>query len=352
MCHTVDSIATDPQGQYNRGMYDFQAARKRSELLMNIRQYFISHGYLEVSTPALSPYLIPEPTIKVFGTEFRNEFTGNLDLYLIPSPEIFMKKLLAAGSGSIFQISQCFRNSEQLGDVHNPEFTMLEYYTVDADDRDSIAITEDMIAATALKGIRAGWMDSRPLVITMHEAMLRYAGVDMDKAEDISYLRSEARRLSLEPGEDESWDDTFNRIFLTYTEPSLPKDRRVYLTDYPDRIRCLAKKADGRPCRKRWEMYIGGIEIANCYDEETDREETRSYFEEEERRLCDERRGTGDVIPPADPSFPQLAIPQSSGAAMGLDRLLAAHLGLNCIAPLLLFPLSDMLTSGKPKESE
>ena len=80
--------------------------------------------------------------------------------------------------------------------------------------------------------------------------------------------------------------------------------------------------------------------------------ETRSYFEEEERKLCDERRGTGDVIPPADPSFPQLAIPQSSGAAMGLDRLLAAHLGLNCIAPLLLFPLSDMLTSGKPKESE
>ena len=308
---------------------------------MNIREFFIGKDYLEVFTPTLAPALIPEPTIRIFETEFRNEFTGNLPLYMIPSPEVFMKKLLAAGSPSIFQISQCFRNAEQLGDIHNPEFTMLEYYTLGFDERDSIGLTIEMIAKTAIAS--PSWLEEEPLIITMDEAMARYAGVDMEKAEDLDYLRAEARRLGLEPQDGESWDDTFNRIFLTYTEPSLPKDRRVYLTDYPDRIRCLAKKADGRPCRKRWEMYIGGIEIANCYDEETDREETRSYFEEEERRLCDERRGTGDVIPPADPSFPQLAIPQSSGAAMGLDRLLAAHLGLNCIEPLLLFPLSDML---------
>ena len=74
-------------------MYDFAAARKRSELLMNIRSYFIGKGYLEVSTPTLSPYLIPEPTIKAFGTRFINEFEGSRDLYLIPSPEIFMKNV-------------------------------------------------------------------------------------------------------------------------------------------------------------------------------------------------------------------------------------------------------------------
>lgn len=324
-------------------MYNFDAARKRSELLMNIRTYFIDKGYLEVSTPTLSPYLIPEPTIKTFGTRFVNEFEGSRDLYMIPSPEIFMKKLLAAGSGSIFQISQCFRNAEQLGDVHNPEFTMLEYYTVGADDRDSIAITMEMIEKTKLKGIEEPWLREKPLIISMHEAMLKYAGVDMDKAEDISYLREEAIRLGLEPGENESWDDTFNRIFLTYTEPSLPKDREVYLTEYPDRIACLAKHSDGRPTKKRWEMYISGIEIANCYDEETDKEATAEYFSSEYAAMVKERTGTEDVIPPADPSFPSLSIPQSSGGAMGLDRLLAVHLGLNCIEPLLLFPLSDML---------
>ncbi|MBO8436279.1 MAG: elongation factor P--(R)-beta-lysine ligase [Spirochaetes bacterium] len=324
-------------------MYNFEAARKRSELLMNIKQYFIGKDYLEVSTPTLSPYLIPEPTIKAFSTRFINEFTGSKELYLIPSPEIFMKKLLAAGSGSIFQISQCFRNSEQLGDVHNPEFTMLEYYTVGADEKDSIAITEDMIRQTALKGISPSWLNEKPLVITMSEAMMKYASVDMDKAENIEYLRKEAVRLGLEPGVDESWDDTFNRIFLTYTEPSLPKDREVYLTEYPDKIACLAKNEKGRPVKKRWEMYIAGIEIANCYDEETDKAETERYFREEEERMHEMRVGTEDVIPLCDPAFPSLSIPQSSGGAMGLDRLLAVHLGLNCIEPLLLFPLSDML---------
>ena len=265
-------------------MFDFNAARKRSELLMSIRQFFTDKDFLEVSTPTLSPYLIPEPTIKVFSTEFRNEFTGNLPLFMIPSPEIFMKKLLAAGSGSIFQISQCFRNAEQLGNIHNPEFTMLEYYAVGADESDSIDLTIEMIDKTKLDCC-PGWIEEKPLVITMAEAMKKYAGIDMDKAENIGYLRREAEKLSLSPAPDEPWDDTFNRIFLTYTEPSLPKDREVYLTEYPERIRCLAAKDSSRPVRKRWEMYIDGIEVANCYAEETDKGEMASYFAEEEARL-------------------------------------------------------------------
>ncbi len=329
-------------------MFDFDAARKRSELYMNIREFFIDKDYLEVFTPTLAPALIPEPTIRIFETEFRNEFTGNLPLYMIPSPEVFMKKLLAGGSPSIFQISQCFRNAEQLGDIHNPEFTMLEYYTLGFDERDSIGLTIEMIAKTAVAS--PSWLEEKPLIITMDEAMARYAGVDMEKAEDLDYLRAEARRLGLEPQDGESWDDTFNRVFLTYTEPSLPKDRQVYLTSYPAGIRCLAK-ADGR-VRKRWEMYIGGIEVANCYAEETDREETACYFREEERKLIDERTGTGDAIPPADRDFPGLAMPESSGVAMGLDRLLAAFLGLKTIEPLLLFPLSDMLTDGKSRQGK
>ncbi len=329
-------------------MFDFKGAARRSELCRNIRAYFDSKGYLEVSTPTLSPYLIPEPTIKAFRTEFRNEFTGNLDLYLIPSPEIFMKRLLAAGSPSIYQISTCFRNAEQLGDVHNPEFMMLEYYTLGFDDKDSIALTIDMIEKTRI-GEHQGWMDKKSLVITMAEAMDRWAGVDMEKGEDIAYLRKEAERLGQMPAETDTWDDVFNRIFLTYVEPSIPKDRPVYITDYPARIRCLAKAYGDRPCRKRWEMYINGIEVANCYDEETDKEETRRYFEEEEARLISERRGTGDAIPPCDPSFPDLDIPQSSGVAMGLDRLLAAEMGLDSIEPLLLFPLSDMLVGGNSR---
>ena len=112
-----------------------------------IRSFFDERGYLEVFTPTLSPSLIPEPTIKSFETEFINPFEERMKLYMIPSPEIFMKEMIANGSGSIYQISNCFRNSEQLGDVHNPEFSMLEYYSVGMDEVDSIKLTKELLNA-------------------------------------------------------------------------------------------------------------------------------------------------------------------------------------------------------------
>lgn len=322
-------------------MFDFTYQKKRSMLFSNIRSYFTEKDYLEVATPTLSPYLIPEPTIKVFSTLFSNEFVGEREFFLIPSPELYMKEMLASGSGSIFQISECFRNSEQLGDVHNPEFTMLEYYTVGADDSDSIALTIDMLRKTAIEEQK--WLKNEPLILTVEEAMWRWAHTDLIKAQDISFLREEAERLNLYVPEDESWEDTFNRIFITYVEPNLPKDREVYLRDYPKQIECLAKDYTDRPYKKRWEMYIDGTEIANCYDEETDTSRIKAYYLKEQKRLEDERRNTPDVISPSSPAFPNLVIPQSSGVAIGLDRLLMVNLGLKEIAPLLAFPMCELL---------
>ena len=321
-------------------MFDFTAQKKRSELFAGIRSFFNGRDYLEVSTPTLSPYLIPEPTIKTFSTRFSNEFVGEREFFLIPSPEIYMKEMLASGSGSIYQISQCFRNAEQLGDVHNPEFTMLEYYTVGYDDTDSIALTVEMIEKTALEERK--WLKKKSLIITVDEAMKEWAGVDLRKAQDIEYLRDEAVRLELFVPDNESWEDTFNRIFLTYVEPNLPRDREVYLRDYPEQIDCLAKNYTDRPYKKRWEMYIDGVEIANCYDEETDKARIRAYYEKEQRKMEEERKNTKDVISLSDPSFPDLDMPQSSGVAIGLDRLLMVNLGLKEIAPLLAFPMCNL----------
>ena len=195
-------------------MFDYKAQKARGDLYRNIRAFFSGKGYLEVFTPTLSPYLIPEPTIKTFSTLFSNEFTGEREMYMIPSPEIFMKEMLASGSPSIFQISSCFRNAEQLGDVHNPEFSMLEYYTLDYDEKDSIALTEEMIKATAIS--EPQWLKNKSLIITMEEAMWEYAKVDLIKAQEYSHLREEAERLSLYVPDEEAWEDTFNRIFLTY----------------------------------------------------------------------------------------------------------------------------------------
>ncbi|MGN1164296.1 MAG: amino acid--tRNA ligase-related protein [Candidatus Ornithospirochaeta sp.] len=323
-------------------MFDFKAQKARSLLYRNIRSFFSEKGYLEVFTPTLSPSLIPEPTIKTFSTLFSNEFIGEKEFYLIPSPEIFMKEMIASGSGSIFQISSCFRNAEQLGDVHNPEFSMLEYYTMDFDEKDSIELTKEMIRKTAVSS--PDWLREKPLIITMEEAMMKYAGVDLGEAQDYGKLRRDAERLNLHVPEDESWEDTFNRIFLTYVEPSLPKDRQVYLTDYPKQIECLAKDYPDRPYKKRWEMYIRGIEIANCYDEETDKGKIRSYYEREQRKLEDERKGSRDTISKADLSFADLEMPQCSGGAIGLDRLLLVEYGGEEISPLLSFPMCSMFS--------
>ena len=322
-------------------MFDFDAQKARSELFMNIRNYFIAKDYLEVFTPSLSPSLIPEPTIKAFKTQFINEFVGNKDLYLIPSPEIFMKEMIASSSGSIFQISTCFRNSEQLGDVHNPEFTMLEYYTMGFTDKDSIGLTIDMIKGTAIK--KQPWLEKDALIISVEDAMEKYANVDLLKAQEYSYLKKEAERLSLYVPENESWEDTFNRIFLTYVEPSIPKDRIAFLVDYPMQIECLAKNYPTRPYKMRWEMYINGIEVANCYTEETDKKRIKAYYEKEQKLLERTRKGTGDVISLADFSFANLDMPECSGVAIGLDRLLLCQYKGDEIGPLLAFPMSKML---------
>jgi len=318
-------------------------ARARSSLYMNIRKFFLQKDYLEVETPTLSTDLIPEATIDSFATTFINEFMGSREMYMIPSPEIFMKKMIADGYGSLFQISKCFRNCEQLGNIHNPEFSMLEYYTVDFDEEDSISLTQDFIRATALPGTPACVLRDFE-VLTMREALIRYAsGTDLNLLQNPKDLTAKARELGLTVPERESWDDTFNRIFLTFVEPNLPKDHPVLLKDYPKQIECLAKQEGFY--RKRWELYINGIEVANCYLEETDIETIQDYYKKENAKMASERISNGKVIPDTDDSFADIfaTFPKCSGVAIGLDRLLMAELGINDIDQVLTFPFSKMI---------
>ncbi|MBO6000371.1 MAG: elongation factor P--(R)-beta-lysine ligase [Spirochaetales bacterium] len=321
---------------------NINAAKARSLLYANIRNYFTKRGYLEVETPTLSPDLIPEATIDNFGTTFINEFQGSREMYMIPSPEIFIKKLLAAGSGSVFEISKCFRNCEQLGQSHNPEFTMLEYYTVGFDEKDSIALTQDMIRKTALDGCPASVLEDFE-ILSVRDAMKRYANVDIDNLQNPKDLRKAAQDLGLPIPGPESWDDTFNRIFINFVETSISKDHPVCLTDYPKQIECLA--VENGNYRRRWELYINGLEVANCYLEETDQEKARSYYRSEYQKLVSLRSDNGKVIPDVDDTFCETLskLPKCSGVAIGLDRLLMVESAAKDIDDVLLFPFSQML---------
>lgn len=312
---------------------NFDNARKRSELYSKIRKYFTDKGYLEVETPTLSADLIPEPTIDNFSTTFINEFEGSREMYMIPSPEIFMKKLIAQGSGSIFEISKCFRNCEQLGQIHNPEFTMLEYYTVDFDEEDSIVLTKDFLKKTA--GISDNWIE-----MTVREAVLKYTGLDLDLLQNPKDLRQAAEKIGLLIPGPEPWDDTFNRIFCNFVETAIPEDHPVLFKDYPKQIECLAVQKGNY--RRRWELYINGIEVANCYLEETDPAIVRSYYRNEYQKLLSMRNDNGKVIPDCDEDYADVfkTFPKCSGVAIGLDRLLMAEIGEKEIDNVLLFPFS------------
>jgi lysyl-tRNA synthetase class 2 len=290
---------------------------ERAGLFKKIRAFFDDRGYLAVDTPILSPHLIPESCLEVFETAYLPP--GNrppVPYWLAPSPEIWMKELLARHKTPLYQICRCFRNVESVGRLHNPEFTMLEYYTTDADYRDSLVITEEFFRALALDSPALAPPFTR---ISVEEAFSRWAGTDLYGAAARNALGGEARRLGLEAPPDADAADLYHLIFVHAVEPRLPKDRPVALMDYPAFVPCLAKSRGHTV--ERWELYVRGMELANCYSEADDPAAVREYLEREGRRK------QGALVPHRiDPSYWEIFrdFPRCSGVAMGLDRLLMA----------------------------
>jgi lysyl-tRNA synthetase class 2 len=325
---------------------NLKSAQYRSRLYRDIRTFFDQRSFLEVETPLLARTLIPESSIYNFASFFSSEFHPSGQRYLIPSPEIHMKQLIAQGSGSIYQIAKCFRNNEQIGDLHNPEFTMLEWYEMGADYMDSIEVCRQLIQETAPKQcseeITGDFRD-----MSVSEACGRYAHFDLEKAQSIERIREVSASLGLShPSGPLSWEDEFNRIFLSFVEPELPQDRPLILYDYPHQIRCLAKKKDGEPYRERWELYISGIEIANCYTEMTDTAHITEHYRTEFQAILRDAQRHDRVIPDTDEGFADLfgpSYPACSGTAVGLDRLLMVLYNMNTIEDVILFPFSDTI---------
>ena len=322
---------------------------QRSKLYTNTRNHFTGKGYLEVETPTIAAELIPEPAIHLFETSFSSPFHPSSLRWLIPSPEIFMKMLLADGSENIFQISRCFRNSEQIGTYHNPEFTMLEWYTIDADYRDSIAHTEEYISAVAPAGTPEHLLPPFRIA-SMHDLCFSHAGIDLDRLHTLEKMRTAAAGLGLsESNTQETWESLFNRIFLTLVEPEIPQDHPLVITDYPAQIHCLASNKFQSPYKERWELYAGGIELANCYTEETDPIRIEEFFREESAALAASTDDPHTVIPDTPQGYhnlfnnPEKPFPNCSGTAIGLDRLLMLLGGYDTIEGVILFPLSATL---------
>ncbi|MBF9014733.1 MULTISPECIES: amino acid--tRNA ligase-related protein [unclassified Oceanispirochaeta] len=318
--------------------------KKRAVLINRIRNFFFESDFLEVDTPLLSPHLIPESSIENFKASLISPYRDDIPLYLTPSPEIWMKQLLAQGSGDIFQICKSFRNNEQISPVHNPEFTMLEWYKTGITADENIRICELLISSICLPETP----DScRPPFrqMTVEEAFIEFAGFSLEENMEIPTLLKQLQLAGIPAEENEGWEVLYHKLFLTLVEPELPCDRPLVLKNYPRRLATLAADIEESPWSDRWELYMDGTEIANCYTEETDIEKIRNYYEKE-----GQKKSLNSRVPVRISSSwvkGMKDFPSCSGTAIGVDRLTAALIGDKSIQGVILFPLDAILPEAK-----
>lgn len=324
--------------------------KRRAVILDKIREFFRKEGFLEVQTPNLSPYLIPESYLEIFETKIFDRLGKSERAYLTPSPELWHKKLLAAGSGNIFEITKSFRNTDLGGYFHNPEFTILEWYRVEADYHKTMNDCEELIrflnnGRSSLVYQGKDLSITQPFLrISVKEAFERYAKIKEDVLFDSKKLVNEAKRRGYSLEEKDDWGVAFNLVYLKEIEPNLGWDRPTIIYGFPTQFAPLAK-TDLQDCRvkRRFELYLFGIELADGYDELIDPEKQKEEFIEEQRR----RQALGRIRIKPDWEFIEAlesGIPPCSGVALGVDRLVMIFTNRTDISEVVLFSGKDIFS--------
>jgi len=321
----------------------------RQKALRSARGYFESQGFAEVETPALQISPGNEVHLHAFATRFEDMFdkTGQ-DYYLHTSPEFSMKKLLAAGEKKLFQIAKVFRNGER-SSRHHPEFTMIEWYRAHAglDDikEDCISLVRSAAKACGVEKFSAQGMSCDPFSpwesISVCEAFKIHANIDLEQAlDDTDNLREQTLSSGFRATIEDTWEDLFFRVMGESIEPHLGKDRPAFLCDYPVSMAALARpKREDPRFADRFELYICGYELANAFDELTDADEQARRFNADmnlKEKLYGKRY-------PVDEDFLtalQHGMPDSSGIALGFDRLAMLCAGTEEIEDVLWAPVA------------
>ena len=304
----------------------FEALRVRAATLATIRRFFAERGVLEVETPALSAATATDLHLRSLTCR---AFDDRRTLYLQTSPEFAMKRLLAAGSGPIYQICRSFRDGES-GRRHNPEFTMLEWYRPGWDHHRLMDEVDELLAAVL--GTPSG---NR---MTYAEAFRHHAGLDPHRATDDD-LRARIAQLEVPDPSSLDRDDLLNLILSHLAEPHLGRGRPDLVHDFPASQAALARVRPGDPpLAERFEVFVEGVELANGFHELADAEEQRRRFE---RDLAERRRRGLAEVPVDERLLAALAagLPDCAGVALGVDRLVMLRLGASDIREAIAFPI-------------
>jgi elongation factor P--(R)-beta-lysine ligase len=298
--------------------------RKRNQCLQSIRNFLNKNKYLEVDVPTLVPALIAESYLTPFETELKtNGFSTNA--YLTASPEAYLKRLLTKFPKSIYYLGKAYRNNEPFSRLHNHEFTILEWYKVGVDYMRLMNEIEQMIGYIATEmQVNIGVDFSSPWqYITLEEAFKKYVP------------KKELNNIT----------ENFEKLYVQYVEPNLgTKGKPTFVTNFPHYQSPLAKaKAKNsnnllfKEEAERFELYINGVELINGWTELTNYKKQAANFKSEEEAI----RAQGRDVYKIDWGFVEAlkkGMPNCSGAAMGVDRLLMVLLGFSDLNEALLFP--------------
>ena len=306
------------------------ALRLRAEILAKIRAFFAERGVLEVETPLLASAPVTDLHLQALTSKFRGPGADEgLELFLQTSPEFAMKRLLASGSGPIYQICRAFRDGEA-GRRHNPEFTILEWYRPDWDHHRLMDEMDELLAAILCS--RSGER------LTYAEAFERYAGLAIFGETDDA-LRLRVAELDVSDLEGLSRNDLLDLVLTHVVEPKLGHCQPTFIHDYPASQASLARVRDGEPpLAERFEVFAEGVELANGYHELTDPAVQRQRFETD----LEARRNLDLPVVPIDERLLaalEHGLPECAGVALGVDRLLMLASGTRDIADIIAFPI-------------
>ena len=311
----------------------------RTKIVQAIRNFLTTRGYMEVETPMMQT--VPGgATARPFKTHHN---ALDMDLFLRIAPELYLKRLLVGGFEKVFEINRNFRN-EGISTRHNPEFTMLEFYTAYADYRDLITMTEQMISTVAQEVLGTLEVESEGHRINLSPPWkqityldsLREAGVPDVVIGDVAQAREYAKKLGAHLKGGEPLGKVLNEIFEALVEPKLIQP--TFITDYPTDISPLSKKCEDNPdFVERFELFVVGRELANAFSELNDPVDQKERF----LKQVSEREAGDEEAHQMDEDFIralEYGMPPAAGEGIGIDRLVMLLTGSNSIRDVILFP--------------
>lgn len=310
--------------------------RQRADVLRRLRKFFDDRHFIEVETPLLSHDIVVDRHLHPIGIS-KNQVTGadrdaDQKLWLQTSPEFGMKRILAAGAQAIYQVSKAFRQGET-GEMHNPEFTMLEWYRVG----DDMEIGMDLLAELVEEVLDK----PRTERMSYRDAFTRFANIDPFEC-SVAEMQTAAEQAGvwvLLPVDHASRDGWLNLILSRVVEPKLGRESATIIYDWPASQSALAiVREDQPPVAERFEIYVDGVELANGYHELLDAEElSRRNSINNQQRVKD-----GSPLLPEESRLLQAmrhGLPDCAGVALGIDRLVMLAVGASSIREVLAFPI-------------